>query len=102
MVSRADRKSKKERYRLLQELVGEIIRESDPERLLAGGAPPDEYDGEIARILPYVRHIQSAADAASVVAGVFESAFGRNNSSEAYAAVGELLFSALREHGFVR
>jgi len=102
MVSRADRKSKKQRYRELHAVVGEIIREWDPDGLLAGGAPPDEYDGEIARILPHVRQIQSAADAAAVVSGVFASAFGRDDSSEAYAAVGERLFSALRENGFVR
>ena len=87
---------------MLQALIGEIIREWDPEKLLAGGAPPDEYDPEIAQILPHVRRIQSSADAAAVVSNVFASNFGRGDCDGAYAAIGERLFFALRANGFVR
>jgi len=102
MISRADRKSGKQQYRELFALVGEVVREWDPCGLLAGGAPRDEFDGEIGRVVAQVPRIHSAADATAVVSRVFGSAFEREEFAiETCAPVGERLFARLRAGGFV-
>lgn len=41
--------------------------------LVAGGAPRDEFDAEIARLVTRVPHIHSADDAAREISEVFSS-----------------------------
>lgn len=103
MISPADRKKGKQRYRELTALVGAVIREWDPGQLLAGGAPLDEYDVEIARIVANVPRIHSPGDAIAMVSRVFVSSFGQPGfvDDKDCAAVGERLFALLLANDFV-
>lgn len=52
-------------------VVKMVIHEWDPYSLLKDGAPDDEFDGEIERIVAQIRHIQSENDAINLISGVF-------------------------------
>jgi hypothetical protein len=102
MVAREHRKLGKQQYRELLALVTRVIAEWDPYALLAGGAPRDEFDAEIASVVTQVQRIKSAADAAHVVSRVFSSSFEPDLfTPEACAQVGKRLFAELQARGFV-
>lgn len=102
MVSRADRKVGKRHYQELFALVAAVIREWDPYSLLAGGAPSDEFDAEIASVTAQVSRIGSPTDAAHVISRVFSSSFEAERfSPEVCRAVGETLYLKLRDQGVV-
>jgi hypothetical protein len=102
MVIRDHRKLGKRQYRELLALVTAVIAEWDPYALLAGGAPPDEFDAEVASVVTQVSRIKSAADAAHVVSRVFSSNFEPEPfTPEACAQVGKRLFAVLQARGFV-
>ena len=86
----------------LDAVVRKVIHDWDPYDLLHKcGAPEDEWDHEIRRIVGRVGGIHSAADAAAVVSEVFTQAFpdperfGLDNCAE----VGKKLFTALQDAG---
>jgi hypothetical protein len=51
----------KQAYGMLYMEASRLVREADPIRLIAIGAPDDEYDVEIGAILPRLREARSAA-----------------------------------------
>ena len=53
-----------ERFR---EAVAQALREADPLRLLASGAPPDEYDPEVSTVVPRLCEAASAADVRTIL-----------------------------------
>ena len=55
----------------LREAVAQALREADPLRLLASGAPDDEYDVEVGTIVPRLCEAASAADVRRIVHGEF-------------------------------
>lgn len=89
MKTRAD-------YDTAVDTVGFAIKRWDPYSLLAGGAPPDEFDAEIAQLVTRVRYIHSASDAAREIAAVFAAAFEPEYfTPELCAEVGAELFDRL-------
>jgi hypothetical protein len=77
-------------------VVREVIHEWDPYGLLAGGAPKDEWDDEIAKLLTKIPHIASEADAIDAVSSVFTAAFEPEEFSTAdCAAIGRRLYQSL-------
>ncbi len=85
-------------YQRLFEVVRVLIQEWDPSGLIAGGAPLDEFDSEVARIVAQVPRIASPADAALAISGVFSSAFHPEGFTPGdCAGVGEKLYKTLRE-----
>ena len=83
-------------------LVASVVRSWDPCDLLALGAPPDEFDGEIARVVSCIPRISNAAAAAEVLSSVFSASFEPELFSSAQCAVpGEELFASLSAAGLV-
>lgn len=83
-------------------LTRELMHAWDPGKLLAGGAPRDEFDDEIARLVARIPKIGSAEEAGRQVGEVFTAQFGRGVlSAEESARAGERWFAALREAGLV-
>jgi hypothetical protein len=102
MITREHRKLGKKQHRELLALVTRVIAEWDPYALLAGGAPRDEFDAEIASVVTQVPRIKSATDAADIVSRVFSSSFEPDLfTPEACAQVGKRLFAELRARRFV-
>ena len=102
MVSRAERKVGTQHYQELIALVAAVIRNWDPYSLLAGGAPKDEFDAEIASVTAQIPGIKSATDAANAISRVFSSNFEAERfSPEVCRAVGETLYLKLKDHGVV-
>ncbi|MFO0965377.1 MAG: DUF1871 family protein [Gemmataceae bacterium] len=83
-------------YKRTHQIVTAIIRDWDPYSLLAGGAPADEFDAEIASVVTQVPRIKSEKDAALALSRVFSSAFEPTEfTPERCAAPGTKLFAAL-------
>ena len=78
--------------------VRQLVHEWDPYGLLAGGAPLDEWDGEIASLVAQAYWIGSPADGALAVSKVFSSAFQPEGFSPSdCAAVGARLHAVVTE-----
>jgi hypothetical protein len=76
--------------------VRQVIDEWDPYGLLAGGAPLDEWDSEIASLVAQAPRITSPTEGALAVSRVFSSAFQPDGFSPSdCAAVGDRLFAAV-------
>ena len=59
--------SLKAAYGALYTEVSRLLREADPIRLIARGAPDDEYDPEVSTILPRLREARSPDDVQRIV-----------------------------------
>ena len=83
-------------------VVRNVIHAWDPYALIAGGAPADEWDGEIASLVGQIPRIRSSEDAARAVSRIFSAAFQPEGFSPTDCAkVGRRLYSALFESGLV-
>lgn len=82
-------------YKEVFSAVKNIINEWDPKCLLAAGAPLDEYDDEVQRIIGGLRRCKSAEDVVSLINEVFVNAFGNgtNKAKESLGDVAERIFS---------
>ena len=77
-------------------VVGAVIKDWDPYSLLAGGAPDDEFDSEIASVVTQIPRIASANDAVHAVSRVFSSAFDADTFAPAHCSDdGNRIYSAL-------
>ena len=65
-------------YDRATEIIGGIIRAWDPYCLLAEGTPPDELDGEIAKITAKARSFHTPSDVAKAISDVFAASFGQD------------------------
>lgn len=63
-------------YKRAVRVVREVVHAWDPYRLIAGGAPDDEFDHEIASVVAQIPRIRSARDASHALSRVFSSSFG--------------------------
>jgi hypothetical protein len=87
-------------YEAAQEIVRSVISEWDPYSLIGGGAPADEFDDEVARVLARIREMRSPTDAASAISAVFSTSFDpKSFSVSACAEVGMRLYSRLVSAG---
>ena len=59
MVRRAAAKMKKAAYKRALQVVGSVVREWDPYSLIAGGAPEDEFESEIAGVVAQIPRIKN-------------------------------------------
>jgi hypothetical protein len=82
-------------------VVRTVIHAWDPYGLINAGAPADEWDDEIARIVAKVPYITSESDATNVISSVFTAAFQPEGFSvKDCAPVGERLYQSLINAGF--
>jgi hypothetical protein len=99
--SMEDRRSVEVQVAKATGVVRRAVHEWDPYGLLAMGAPGDEWDSEILRLVGEVPQINSEWDAALVLSRIFSAAFQpKGFSPEECAAAGKRLFEGLREAGF--
>ena len=83
-------------------VVRRVIHEWDPYALIGGGAPSDEWDGEIAALVAQIPRIKSEEDAAHAVSRVFSSAFQPEGFSPVDCAeVGKRLYASVAESGLL-
>lgn len=89
-------------YKTPLEVVGSVARAWDPYGLIAGGAPNNEFDSEIASVAALTSRIKTEKDAVLVLSRVFSSAFEAERfTPEHCAEAGKKLFAALSAHGLV-
>jgi broad specificity phosphatase PhoE len=81
--------SLKAAYGALYTEVSRLMREADPIRLIAIGAPEDEYDVELRTILPRLREAKSSDDVQRIVHEEFVHWFSAEiaGPAEQYAEV---------------
>jgi hypothetical protein len=90
------------KYQQMWDVTATVIRTWDPYGLLAGGAPLDELDHEIASLVAQIPRIHSAVDARHAVARIFGSSFEADLFTvEMCSEVGEKLYAALSEQGLI-
>lgn len=63
-------------------IVEKHINEWDYWGLLATGAPPDEYEMEIKKIVNALPNVKSDMDLAHIIKGVFDKAFAHDHNLE--------------------
>jgi len=81
-------------------LTRRLMHEWDPHALLKGGAPEDEFDDEIARLVARIPRINGHDDAGRHVAEVFTAQFGQGVlAAEDSARIGALWYTALLDAG---
>lgn len=81
-------------------LVRGVINAWDPTGLIAGSAPADEWEEEIARLVAQVPQIRSEADAVDAVSRIFTASLAPVEVSAAECArVGRALYEALGRAG---
>lgn len=85
------------RGRGLRDAVSAAIAAADPIRLLELGAPGDEYDPEVALILPRLPDARASADVRRIVREVFARKFGEDvaGPEERYEAVAAAIWQRL-------
>ncbi len=102
MARRAAAKTTKAAYKQMLQVVGSVIHEWDPYCLIAGGAPEDEFDWEIALVVAQIPRIKTEKDAVLALSRVFSPAFDAEGfTPELCTEAGKKLFAALRANGFV-
>jgi hypothetical protein len=83
-------------------LTRHLVRDWDPHSLLKLGAPDDEFDDEIARLVARIPRLTGAADAGRHVAEVFTAQFGQGVLAATDSArIGERWYAALLEAGLL-
>jgi|SRR5688572_7250886 len=82
-------------------LIRDVISSWDPYCLVASGAPQDEFDGEIARILARLRGAKSGTDVAEAISIVFSEAFGESFDVGSCTEVGRQIYSRMAVAGLL-
>jgi hypothetical protein len=94
-------KTKQDYWRAFR-VVKRVIDKWDPYYLIGSGAPLDEFEPEVYRILPLLQTILSEADAARAVSEVFSEQFEPEYfTPEQCGKVGSELFEELRREGLI-
>jgi hypothetical protein len=84
------------------QLVREVIASWDPYSLIAGGAPPDEFDDEVARLVARLRGATSSTDVAEAVLRIFGEAFGESGFDVGSCSeVGQQIYSRISAAGLL-
>jgi hypothetical protein len=83
-------------------IVTSVVRSWDPYRLIGSGAPTNEFDAEIAKVVSCIPRISNGAAAAAALSLVFSASFEPELFSLAQCAVpGQELFAKLLAAGLV-
>lgn len=89
-------------YKKAFAIVGNAVRAWDPYSLFAEGAPHDEFDDEIARIVSRIRQFHDAGAVAFALATVFSDAFGSSRFAPADCQTpADRIFNELRNAGLL-
>jgi hypothetical protein len=69
-------------YADLVEQVSRVIADADPAGLLAAGAPADEYEPEVAALIPRLQHAPNLESLERAVGDMFDAAFGVSSATQ--------------------
>jgi hypothetical protein len=101
-TSPLDNMRDRHQYDLAFALVREAVAQWDPLGLIGGGAPADEWDAEVARLLPRLQRARSVEEAGAAVTAVFGQALGSDGpDAAACAKFGQELHSRLTSAGLI-
>lgn len=80
-------------------MVAAVIAKADPVNLLALGAPGDEYDGEVASILPQLTRARTEDEVRTIIRSEFVRRFGEEVAGppERYAEAAAAVWLALAD-----
>jgi hypothetical protein len=102
VVTSADQKSMMHFYQEAIAVTTAVINEWDPYDLIVGGAPKDEFEGEVSQIVAKAREVHTPEALARLVSDVFSSSFEPGGFSvETCLPVASRLFEELQIHGFL-
>ena len=100
-MTSSDYKTIKHLYRDAIAVATAVISDWDPYGLIAGGAPKDEFEGEVSRIVAEARDGHTSEILAFVVSEVFSSRFEPEAFPvETCLPVASRWFDELQLHGF--
>ena len=92
----------RQQYDLAFALIRQCVAQWDPLGLIGGGAPADEWDHEVARLLAKLREARSPDDVSTAVAAVFCDSLGKSGPDAASCAqFGRELHSRLTSAGLL-
>lgn len=77
------------------EIVKKYVDDIDYYKLLAGGAPDDEFDIESKKIANIISYTDSPEAIATVIADVFNKSFEDNNDSECFMETANKIYNEL-------
>jgi hypothetical protein len=90
----------RQQYDLAFSLVRESLAQWDPLNLIGGGAPADEWDDEVARIVARLRDARTPDQVGAAVAEVFSAALGPSGpDAPTCTEFGRALHSRLKAAG---
>ena len=79
-------------YKMLFEKIREIVNDKDPMNLM-GGAPMDEYDNEVTRILVQLKNTSDEKILSNEIYDIFLKSFGNDiGSKEKYLELAHRIF----------
>ncbi len=79
------RREIKEKYGALYDLCVEILYLHDPVRLAACGVSKDEYAGEVSKILPQLKKVNSVVEVQRIIYDVFVNSFNYGYSGKDFS-----------------
>jgi hypothetical protein len=92
----------RQQYDLAFALVRESLAKWDALQHINAGAPPDEWDDEVARIVARLRDAQTPAQVGAAIGEVFSDALGSSGPDAASCVeLGRALHSRLRVAGIL-
>ena len=98
----SDHKALKHLYLEAISVATAVINDWDPRGLIAGGAPKDEFEGEVSRIVAKAQEAHTPELLATIIAEVFSSSFEPDTFPlEACLPVASRLFDELQRQGFL-
>lgn len=63
-------------YKEIKKKIGGVINRLDPINLISGGAPEDEYDGEVEKIIVLVQNNHDVDSLTEKIYSIFVESFG--------------------------
>lgn len=78
-----------------EDVVREILLDWDPEGLLEMGAPEDEYDPEVERVVKHLSEIETPEEMIDLLRAVFSHMFARDYAWDECKQAGNELFRRL-------
>jgi hypothetical protein len=92
----------RKQWKRIEAIVRTVILKWDPYGLIGGGAPADEWDSEILKLVGRVNGIKTPSEAIAAISDVFSHAFQPEGfQPEDCTQVGQQLFDELKNNGLI-
>ena len=87
-------------YKKIFDELKTLINQIDPYSLIKEGAPKDEFDQEVARILTGLPKCSSSEDVEKLITGVFSDQFGEDFSPKFFSSIIDKVFALKNKLNF--